>query len=420
MKNSIYTVEDSLELLVGLKDHAALQIESSDQTILQSIGRQVFKGTALTDRQYDLVREKLLKYKDQFTALEYDLDSALDNLRMPLREIDRSKYITIVEHKDTAGPNTVYESYKSKWNWIKVRFPFSKKLIVLIEEIINTIPRHKYYHDKGSHEHFFVLDERNTFEIINRFKDKNFEIDQQLISLYEKLEDMNNKKEEYIPGIYNYKLKNLSEKAINYMVSSIGNPSVENLALYKDRQEMFGLHYFDEVMLEESLRHLSVLSKKIATRNKSNVLVQRSKYTINAVAESLLELDRFPLLVILPENDPLDNLHAIHTAFKGFVERSEISVMFRLDNNTNSDFNDYVRDQKINNPLDTNTKIVYINNTSSVPKPLVMSDWRPCSALMISSLRPHSKVGSYIDDIDLVIHYDEEPSQLLLRKLEIL
>jgi hypothetical protein len=94
--------------------------------------------------------------------------------------------------------------------------------------------------------------------------------------------------------------------------------------------------------------------------------------------------------------------------------------MFRLDNNTNSDFNDYVRDQKINNPLDTNTKIVYINNTSSVPKPLVMSDWRPCSALMISSLRPHSKVGSYIDDIDLVIHYDEEPSQLLLRKLEIL
>lgn len=419
MKNEAYTVEDCLELLVGLQGQGKFQLETSDVTFLQSIGRQVFKGTALTDRQYSVVKEKIEKYKDQLVALEYNVDLALENLRMPLREIDRSKFITVVDHSDTVGPNGVYETYKDKWKWIKVRFPFSKKLIVLVEEVLYIIPRHKYFHKKGSHEHYFLLNEKNLYEVISRFKEKNFKIDEYLLGEYERLEYMNNNKEKYIPGVYNYKLKNLSDRAVSYMISSVGEPTLETLALYKDRQELFGLHYFDDQDLTQSLQQLTALSKKIAVRKRNNVFISRKNYTINNVAESVLELNRFPLLVILPENDPLSDLCTVHQAFNGFIENSMSTVMFRLDNKSNSDFNDYIRKHNLNSPLDKDTKIVYINN-SSIPKPLVMSEWTPSAALLLSSSRPHSRIGVYAEGLDLVIHYDEEPSQMMRRNLDIL
>lgn len=419
MKNVAHTIEDCLELLVGLKDQEKFQIESADYTILNSIGRQVFRGTALTDRQYQLIKEKLFKYKDQFNALDYNIDVALESLRMPLREIDRSRYVIVVDHSDTISANGVYETYKEKWKWIKIRFPFNKKTIVVIEEIIAAISRNRYHHNKGTHEHYFALNEKSVYEIVSRLKDKNFVIDQDLILMYEKLEYMKNNKEQYIPGVYNFKLKNLNDRAINYIISSVGEPTIETLALYKDRQAKFGLEYFDNNDLDQSLNQLTVLSKKIATRKHSNVFLQQDKYTINSIAESILELNRFPLIIILPENDPLSYLYMSHDAFRGFIENDSISVLFRLDNKNNSDFNDYIRKHNLNSPLDKDTKIVYISN-DNIPKPLLLSDWTPSAALMLSSNRPHSRVGTYCEQIDLVIHYDKEPSVMLRRNLDIL
>lgn len=419
MNKVAHTVEDCLELLVGLQGQAKFQIDSSDQTILQSIARQVYRKIALTDRQHTLVKEKLLKYSDQFTALEYDLESALEALRMPLREIDRSKYVTVVAYTDIVGPNEVYESYKGEYKWIKVRFPFSKKLILLIEEIIPVVSTRRYFHTRGSHEHYFALHESSVYHVVNKLKDKNFIIDQELLDVYEKLHIMEEHKNNYIPGIYNYKLKNLSDRATKYMISSVGEPSVDTLALYKDRQELFGLHYFDQADLDTSLSQLSVLSKKIVTRNHTNVFVSKDKYTLNTLSESILELNRFPLLVVLPDNDPLSHLHNVHSSFKGFVDASETTVMFRLDNTSNAEFNDYIKRHNLNSPLDTTTKIVYINN-SNIPKPLVMSDWRASAALMLSSLRPHTRIAVYLDSLDLVLQYDDNPSQMMRRNLDIL
>ena len=56
MNNLENTVEDYLERLVGLQDdNVKYTLDSSDISILRSIGRQVFKGIALTDRQHELV-----------------------------------------------------------------------------------------------------------------------------------------------------------------------------------------------------------------------------------------------------------------------------------------------------------------------------------------------------------------------------
>lgn len=397
METINYTIEDSLEYLVGLRKTVSFQLESSDISFLQSIARQTFKGVALTDRQCNVVKEKLIKYKDQLLKEDYNVDYALNNLRMPLREIDRSKYIKIVNYQNLPC--------------IKIRFPFSKNLISKLELVTRQLSRDDYFHEKGSHEHYFRLNERSIFEIITNFQPNQFVIDQDIIETYEKLVIMNNNKNEYIPGVYNLKLKNLSEIAKKYIFSSIGEPTIDNLALYKDRQELFGLHHFDENDLNTSLDNFTTLSTNIINRTSCNVFVKDTKYTLQNVAESLLELNRFPLLVVLSENSsPLDELYSVYNCLNGFIEKGESTVLFRLDNDKNFEFNNFIKKHNLNSPLDKTTKVVYISS-NNITKPLLKSEWKASATLLMSSHKLVSKVQTYVSESDLVIHYDDNVSQ---------
>jgi len=63
----IVNIEDCLEYLAGMRESAAtFSIEKTDYTIMNSIAKQVFRGTALTERQFAIMQEKLVNYKQQF------------------------------------------------------------------------------------------------------------------------------------------------------------------------------------------------------------------------------------------------------------------------------------------------------------------------------------------------------------------
>jgi hypothetical protein len=413
-----HAIEDYLELLTGYKKVGTFHLDAKDETILQSIARQVHKGVPLTDRQHILLKEKLVVYKDQFIAQGYNnLDTALNTLRMSLRMIDRSKTITIIE--DLERKKTFNSIDTKKIPWIKIRFPFAKKTIVLIEEIAGGAGG-DYYHEKGSHEHYFRCTERNIFKVVNQFKDKSFIIDPQLLEQHEKLEVMNSNKKDYIPGIYNFKLENLDKRSVDYMISSVGEPSVNNLAVYVDRKEQFGLKHFDQPDVEKSLSTVTYLAKKIALRNKFQVFISNKKYNVNQLVEAVLDLYRFPLLVILPTGNQLTQLQKIHRAFDGIVPADLSSVVFRLDNNDEGkDFNDYIKRNNLNNIVDNKTKIVY-TDTTKLPKPLIKLNWRPSAVLLLDSFRPNGKVLNFIESSDLIIHYDETPSRFMIRDMDII
>ncbi len=80
------TIEDCLELLAGFrKESDKFSLMKEDYTIMNSIARQVFKGTALTDRQLALMQTKLLAYKDQFENSDIPLE--LDDAKHTLVDI---------------------------------------------------------------------------------------------------------------------------------------------------------------------------------------------------------------------------------------------------------------------------------------------------------------------------------------------
>ena len=114
------TIEDCLELLVGFQTapKGMFTIKKEDYNILTSIGRQVVRGIGLTDRQHELLKTKLLSYSDMY---EDDITKSLDNLRIPLRKLNREKTIKLVRNQ---LPSILGASEEL---WIAVKFIFNKK-----------------------------------------------------------------------------------------------------------------------------------------------------------------------------------------------------------------------------------------------------------------------------------------------------
>ena len=403
----IRTVEDLIESLAGLNKSPSVDVEDVDKTIVYSIARQTFRGKALTDRQLNVMIEKLNYYKSKMDFVnDNDWANALSSLRMPLREIDRSKYIKIVDTIDVYGDNEVYESYKSNWQWVKIRFPFNKKTIVDLQDNLATKYNKVYFHKKGSHEHFFKLTENTVYDIVGLFKSKEFTIDQELIDGYDKIEKIICQPHNFLPGVYDQEIKNIPQSAVDYLHNDIGEVSDENIILYKDRSLMFGLEYFDPSTLKKSMNTVSNLAGKIASRTSANIFISSSTWNLNEVVCALNELKRFPILVLVSERESLDQISKFYNATKHIIPAEQQTVLFRLDNVNNSEFNQYIKEHKLNNSLANDIKVVYISENKKIPKPLTESSIVFNSSLNFSSF---AFTKQHVQS-DLMIQYDSVAS----------
>lgn len=393
-------IEDALEFLAGFAEQShEIEVQKSDIGLIRSIARQTFRGTALTDRQCELVKTKLIFYADELFNEGIEIANVIDQLRMPLRELDRTKSIKLDDNK------------------IRIKFVFNKKYIGKIEELRNELGASDY--NSRTKTHTYDLNEKACFEIIDRFNDCSFEIDKELQEWYEKIKDMKNNKSNYMPGIYGLQLKNIAKSAVDYMISDIGEPTIENLALFRDRADTYGLYHFDREDLEKSLASLTELSQKIILRSQTNVMVNSDQYTYKDLFASILELNRMPMIVLTSEKYCWTQLYNFSECTDNIVFPENISVMFRLDNSTekNKTFNMFVKEKGYNTPLDKQTKIVY-SKKNEIPKTIVANDWQPKTAIILGSERLNDKVDGYIKNCDLIIHYDNDTSPFFYNRIE--
>jgi len=394
------TIEDYIETLTGLQEtdvDCNFSIIRSDYSLVTSLAKQTVKGIGLTDRQYELTKLKLLDYKEQFESNGFhNIDDNFNNLRIPIRSIDRSRWIKIVEDSDR--------------KYIGVRFTFNKKLISALETMSSIEVKTMY--DSENKVHFYELTEINVYKIISVLADKNFVIESKLQEIFNILQDINNNKDEYIPGIYNFKLKNLHQRAIDYIVSDIGLPNKQNLSILKDRHRLYGLTHFDNSALEESLNNVTALSKKIVKRNTSTVFISNNTWSFDQVIESIIELDRFPIVILIDEQTPYDDLISSYGHIKNIVDSKDVSVQFRMPSNLSNGFNEFIKLNNLNNVVDKNTKVVYTSK-DKINKPLIKSSCKPICVLSTSSSRANRRMEPWLESFDLVIQYDNTVSQFM-------
>ncbi len=385
MIKTLLNIEDCLEAASGLHNNNFITIDNSDKTIMHSIARQVFKGTALTDKQFALMQEKLVKYKDQFENLDCDFEFIITQLRQPLRQIDRSKYIKVIDDE------------------IKVRFPFKKSLIICVNAISNQATL--YRHDKGSHSHYFTLNDRNIDLVLGQFIDKNFDIDKNLISRYNEIQTIKKDKFSYLPYFDGHDLHNCPKNMITNLKNEIGDISSDNFLKVADRRLRHS--YF------MNLPQPITLTDNIAFRSKKMFHSSPKDNPLVTVLLSLYELDKFPLIIPIEDNNALDQLYQIQTVLRDIVPANLQSVLFRQEGNT--DFNNYIKEKNLNNWVDKNTKIVYIS-TMKVPKILIShNEWNPVASFSFTSTLS-KEVNTYIEHFtDLVLFHEEMISPFRLR-----
>jgi hypothetical protein len=257
-----------------------------------------------------------------------------------------------------------------------------------------------YHYDKVRKIQYFDYSEKTLFDIVSAFKDRNFDVEPRIQDMYNKIEAFN--KEESVPGLYNYKLKNLPESGLKSIVNELGNPSLDNLMLYKDRSLKYGIDV-------DYKGETNSLEARIATRREPNVSLDSTTMNIDTVLLALENLKRHKLLILVASGDnnsTYDDVVQIHEYLKNLIQPSEVSVSFRLDNVSDGlEFNRYIKKECINNKVDKDTKVVY-NLNNKLPKPLYSSNWIPDAIILLNSngYIATRKVLDCYPNVDLVIH----------------
>ena len=379
----IVNIEDCLEYLAGLRESPVeFTIEKTDHTIMTSIARQTFRGVALTVRQSELMYEKLQSYRDQFDNLDWDFDYAVNQLRQPLRHIDRSKYIKIVD------------------NDIVIRFPFRKTEIMLVQEVVNQAGD-GYHHQKGSHQHSFAFTESNILNIVDRFKNKQFVIDQELLDLHHDIKLIHNNPQDYLSGISNMELINIHPTLQPIINDELGDLTSETMTQFIDRRFRYGFNHI------ELPTDKSTLVNQIVCRTDKTFQSKPSMHSLHNMLDALWKLNRFPLLVIL-DKEPENELHEIANHFRDILNPEEQSVLFRLADK-DAGFNQLIKDRKLNNWVDKSTKVVYISK-NKLPKLFVNSEWKPSAAFSFTSSMDRY-VNDYVSfNCDLIVYREEHMS----------
>jgi hypothetical protein len=368
--------------IIPLKEDEELPVlEKSDISLIQSLARQVVRKIGFTDRQLELAKTKIDDYADEFYFID-NLEEIKNKTALPIREIDRARWIKI------AGDT------------IQVRFTFQKKLISSIDNLKKTIGKGTY--DKHTKTHSFDYSEKNLYKIVKAFEGKHFDLDDTVKHIMSIVDLFN--VEDHVPGVYNNTIKNLNQKGVEYITKELGEITNNSLILYEDRKFRYGLG------VVEGIEKLNTLAHKIAFRKTTDIQISSEKIAVDQLILALEELQRFPLLIILSENDCYDNLVEIQSYVRNLISTNQVSVMFRLENvqDEHIQFNEYVKKNNLNNKIDNNTKIVYILD-SKLPKPVLVADWEPKTILMYGNNRSFGvrKIVECYPSKDLVIHYND-------------
>jgi hypothetical protein len=208
-----------------------------------------------------------------------------------------------------------------------------------------------------------------------------------------------------VPGIVDGQLVNFNQETENYLVNKLGEPTLDNIVQYQDRSLLFNIQMIDQSLLDQAYCDVSSLTRRVASRNTSQVLLKPDDWNFEDILQTLNELNRTPTLIVLTADQALKRLRASHQAAKKYVDNSEISVLFRMSNDVDPDFNKYIVANNLNNPVTEGTKVVYICN-DKLPKPLLKSGWEPDVVIRSTSVRMQTKLEHWLSNADLVVHYD--------------
>lgn len=392
-------IEDLIQFATGSGPYlfkSSVSISNpQDFTVLSSMGDQLlYNSNQLTEKQGLLAVRLLNKYRDELRHFVATVDTDLDNPKWKnsFRVLPKHKTIKIGIHNQAA------KLHNEKC--ILVEFPYDTNLVEAFRKRNTGLHElHKGTWDSNIKKWVFALTETNIEWLGSTLLANEFQPDTEFAELYQQVADTLADLESHIPMIVSsgngYLLKNAHKSVPAIETDNL----TEALFLARD----YGITTWDNKIDAQIDNNLHLVTKTILSiSDKKHPWVDSNMHSVD-VFKDLIQYGG-PALVIVPGGSELELLDTwVKFAERQNIEAKQLSVMFRLPNEQSA-FNEYVRLAGLNNPVDENTRIVFVS--TKITKPLIKSGIKFNTVINLGYYNyMHFTMSTVVDNARNLVYY---------------
>lgn len=384
------TVDDLLLKIVNFSTPTIEeQIPARDARVLRSLASSITATFFITENQSRLLMKILKENRKKLESFSEEIDLSLKDpsWSKTFRQIEQIRKVSVDYKQSEEGQLNIDFTFNSQ---IRKILTESKK----IGGLVQVHPGKTYLAD---------YTEKNIVALFELLEPHEFVFDEPLYRHYDTIKSWseNEVKKPFFLG-------NFTHTGFQRLTLEDGDLQNEtNEIIITDRSKRF------QYLVEKTEKNPENLTDFIAYREKSRIWVSSTLTTLDEIFESLVNLRRFPLLVVFPNYDEkraFQNLENLSISLEKCGISDDVGIYFRMDNNEEGKrFNQLISSKEYNHKLTKDTKIVAIQS-GKIPKFLIKSAWQPMSVLSLDNNLRHNKAGVYSECCDLVITYsDTEP-----------
>lgn len=380
------TVEECIEYLSGTGNYMfddTPSVNQYDLAITTSLGKQLEKGNAFTQKQSTIGLRLVKSYASLLDKRGFDVDAILDGplFRWPFRTIDKRKSIHIDGEQ------------------IVIKSPF-------IADVVNKVKKRKNpsYH-KGTYnaetkEWAFDYNEPNINFLMKLTKGMHFSIDQKIQEDFRKINKIKQNALEYYPLM----TKNADSNSYIFNDQTINESDVRRAIMYA---KLNGCLAYDDPVVAD-LKPKQRLVDTVLLGDNRNWYANSNKYSYLEIFSLIPTVDQ--CIIICSSNDENQLKNIVDNLLLTELLNSDISVMFRFKKKMNN-MNNFIKEKGVNE-FSPDKKVFIINE--KLPKPLVSNDIDPQLILNCLPTQPsHYKLQAWLNNKPTVVHYrGSEPTGL--------
>lgn len=365
-----------------------------DSKIITSFANQVSKGSGLTEKQRELALKILKRQSNKISALVgRNIDNFLTNpqFKFEKRVVNSIKRISI-----TKGS----EYYKV----IKVEFPFNDDITQKFREKRTGFRQCQWNPDEKAW--IFSLEETTIdflSEIANSFE---FAVDDEFQNYRDQITVVKNDLENNVPML---KISN-GMPIFSNTDNFTPQPNTTDLleALFFARQ--VGIKVWDEKYNEFLLANENgSMIKHFLERDPSEKIdICLEDHRLESVIKLIKYLT--PCLFIIPGGNEIEKIqNCLEELKKIGVTEENVSVLFRLPKETGENFNNFVKNSRLNNPITDKIKAVFIS--SKIPKTIIHPEMNFNSVVNFNFYNVHYTIREFVKHHHNVIQISESKPQ---------
>jgi hypothetical protein len=387
-------------MIIAMATRSSKVLKSYDFIFIKNISEQIYHNQhSLTEKQAFLCLKILKKYISILNQIYHcDVFKFLENpvYNLPLKTVSSQHKISYIADK------TIHER-------IKLQFPYNEEIINYIKSKRNEV--YNCVWNTTDKAWYFSLDTWALKICHVLYKKYNFEYDPEFQNYFDQLNEVYNNVEKYIPLLDKideiYQLRNVHMRIPKIFEKNL----IKSLFTARQYGILSWSNSVEKDLIDQSVDTLILHFLRHTEKNEFPVnLDEIDQKNLENLIKNLL-----PCVFFIPAGSELSmTIYTLEILKNTGVANTDVSVLFRLPNNTNSDFNIFVRENGLNSPLSEDTKAVLISQ--KIPKTFFPSADRFKTAIIYNKYHAHYTTKDFLKNFQNIIEITKKNTKLFTEK----